>query len=218
MTNQAPGWYQNSSNETQWWDGHSWGVLARDYRPQHAPGVANRQGRKLRTWIWTIVGAFAIVGAFTGMIFMMGTSFNTYGSLDTKSPQIAESQPSEDIPPAAVENDVPPERLPTLDESMAADGWAVVEPNETYYRFFTEAERAASSCGTFACSWVVIHSVSGCGSGFYVKADIIANSTPVSWTNAISASAQPGESVVVTLEDVGGSGNQFRVAELSCMR
>lgn len=218
MNYQPPGWYRNASNELQWWDGQRWGILAQDFASSQKSTSETAPKRKARTWLWTIAGALGIVAALTGVIFMSGTTLTAMANLPPSSVQPTEKssseKPSQESEPAPAEE---PEPELTFDEIMVADGWAVAEPNETYYRFFTEAEKAESSCGGFRCSWVVVYSANGCESGFYVKADILTNSTPTSWTNAISASARPGESVVVTLESVHDSGDQFRVSELHCM-
>lgn len=203
MTNPPTGWYKNTDGEFQWWDGQQWGILATNY--DNVQAAESKPKRSLGCGGW-----FAVIAAIAVVIVIIGMATNNSAST---------SRSSDTSGPPAAQNTNPPEppAEQQLDESMVEQGWAVVDSGDTYFRFFTEEEMANSSCGHWSCTWVVITSVSGCSSGFYVKADILAGETPVSWTNERSASAKPEESVVVMLEDHQDAGDSFRISEISCV-
>lgn len=100
------------------------------------------------------------------------------------------------------------------DETATADGWQVAESGELYVK---AAAPGTFTCGSYDCLWYSVHSISGCSQGAYVKADILSGGTAVGWTNAITASIAPGETVSVQVEDHQGVADQFRLAEVSCM-
>lgn len=151
----------------------------------------------------TIAATLSLAGCFSGPLPVDSDSEAT-----TASPS-AKPQPTS----AASEEDM-------RDRFFESEGWAVAEHGETYVRFATAEDYAASggSCGYYDCLDVILFSQSGCPTGFYVRADILAGGTPVDWTNGFSPSALAGETVVLRLEDVGGMGDSFRLSEVTCNR
>lgn len=217
MTNSPPGWYFNSEGEKQWWDGEKWGVLETQFNALYKPEVpARKKGLSVGKFIVLVLAVTAVLALVLAGMSGLGNS-----TPSTKTSPSAEATDQEAAPePEPTQEPAPQPALSAAeqqDQSMTDQGWATVVSGDTYYRFLTDEEKANSSCGSWTCVWVVVVSMSGCPSGFYVKADILSGETPVSWTNEISASAQPGESVVVQLNDVRGVGNVFRVSELNCM-
>lgn len=112
----------------------------------------------------------------------------------------------------AAELPAQPETNP-LDKVATDNGWSIVQSGELYYK---ANEPGTFTCGRYTCLWYNVQSTSGCPGGAYVRADILSGGNPVAWTNAITPSILPGESVSVKLEDVQSAGDQFRVAEVTC--
>lgn len=100
------------------------------------------------------------------------------------------------------------------DETAVAEGWQVGVSGDIYLK---AAEAGSFTCGTYDCLWYTVTSVHGCSGGVYVKADIMSNGVAVGWTNVISASVAPRESVAIQIEDHQGIGDAFRIAETNCM-
>lgn len=153
-------------------------------------------------------GWLAIIAFIAFILVVILTVTNDRSSTTSQSSSTSDPQ-----------NTVPPEKSAeqSRDDAMTEQGWAVAVSGDTYYRFLTDEERADASCGHWTCTWVVLRSESGCSGGFYVKGDIVSGETPVGWTNEVSASAKPGENVVVQLEDHQGLGDAFRVSEINCL-
>lgn len=99
------------------------------------------------------------------------------------------------------------------DAAAASDGWMVLESGNVYAK---AAEPGSFTCGYFTCLWYSVQSFSGCPGGVYLKADILSSGTAVGWTNAVSPSIKPGETVAVKLEDAQGIGDMFRISEANC--
>lgn len=206
MSNPPPGWYRNAENQLQWWDGSQWSVKADESGRKSASAEP-----KSRLWLYLgLPFTLVIIGLFAWLLIFVATLPKDPTSYSIPTPESVD-------PSQAIEEPVPElEPELTRDEVMVQQGWIVVVSNDTYYRYFTDEERASSSCGYSKCSWVVVASDSGCNGGFYIRADILSNGTPVDWTNTISPSARPGEPVVATLNFASQNGDAIRVSEINC--
>lgn len=238
MSGVPPGWYQNDDGQWHYWDGTGWDTSAPPfaYPPQQGPlggVVAPTHQPKKRKWpvyLASVVGGALLVAAgFFGMMFIASSSDE---DKDETSVAIgAEEQEPQSEATTRNEDPTPSERPTTQrpaeptksqaqvrDEGMERDGFMVYESGETYLRFLTDQEAAQNPCGRYDCVDVIILSVSGCPGGFYVRADILSNGTPVSWTNEMTASAQAHEQIFVRLEDYRDIGDEIRISEINCHR
>lgn len=212
--NHPAGWYENSDKKLQWWDGSKWGVIAPDESTPRIPAFTEAEPTLTKK---PKKKSGTLPGVLIGLLIVGGISLFAYQSVDSPQTQERSTQSRSTTQPP------PPPSAPEktfaelFDEGMVSDGWKVVASGETHMRWPTDEEKAGASCGYYRCADVLISSRSGCSGGFYVKADLLSNETPVGWTNEISASAAAGEVVVVRLEDHQGIGTGFRISEIHCM-
>lgn len=173
--------------------------------PTYAGTVAPEKKRKIGCFGITII-VLLIVVAIIVIVNVAANADKTQSapSSTTSGSSSAESAPVESVVSAAQQRD----------EEARDQGWEVAVSGELYVR---ARDTDDFTCGYFACIWYEIKSTSGCPNGVYLRADIASSGRAVGWTNAISASIPPGETVDVELQDAQGLGNQFRVTEANCM-
>ena len=240
MSEIPPGWYQGDDGQSRYWNGSGWENSPQPLTQEgpQTPASATSRPSKRRKGLWiaasTLGVALLLAGGFFGASFISSITDNNTGEanpgvgVEASEPDpedsAAEEAPTQasPIPPSARPTTQPPADTRTQaqirDEGMEHDGFMVYQSGETYLRFLTDEESAQNPCGRYDCVDVIIMSVSGCQGGFYVRADILSNGTPVGWTNEMTASSQEREQILVRLEDYRDIGDEIRVTEINCHR
>lgn len=221
-----PGWYTNQYGQHQWWDGQQWGPLAANQQPpppdnlpfnapNHPPAAlapqAQYAGAPARResgtgWAWGCLGVFILFALIIGSCTAI-TSSSTSADRDRRdTQQTQQAQPN-----------LSTDYLSEVDRLMAEEGYEPWERGYIYVRVLSDEEKQNLSCGYGRCAWVAIVALDGCPGGIYVEVDLTSNGTPVDWTNAISASAQPEEEVIVELNTFNENSDAFRISDITCM-
>lgn len=202
--NAASGWYPSGPGLESYWDGSGWIGSSRATlaKPSALPPTPSAPAKRKLGF----GGCVTVLLAVLAIIVIVNVAAQS--GRDTSTPAAdshAVSAPKAPKQPTAAE---------LRDEAARAEGWQVIESGDLYIK---ANESGTFTCGYAPCLWYNVQSEIGCPGGVYVKADVMSNGGAVGWTNAISPSVRPGESVLVQLEDHQRLGDQFRLSEVICM-